>query len=561
VGRGDGLRRLDFYPRLSIVAPGQGSPGRTAGSYGALFAPTVPQVVAEIQRAFADASAVVVDLRSSIPTDAYARFQLTYAFGEIERLFAVEPLHAPGEWYRVHAGLETGGPFSSGQYTTGVFVRGGQRIGPSSRSRGIPIVFVLNEHSGVLPTMFPLRAAGRARIVFEGDPGRHTIGEAVEIELTDGVRAMVRRSESVLADGTSATFVPDEVVSQPASRDGVPALDRAIDAARAFEPSSVARGRLPAVMTRRPDRSYPQMWYPDVEYRVLAAFRIWNTILHFYPYRDLLDHDWDGILGEHLPSFIAARNAGEYARAVAAMVERVQDSHAYLAGTLVTEELMATGFPPIRVRMIEDTPVVTRIDARAPDGIAVGDSAGVLYGLDTCCSGRSFFVLEVRAELLEGDLGPNGKERVEFVIQPNPGEPELPVRRYASGGELSRIMLAIRLAQERIEPGATYVFDEVDAGIGGETATAVGAAGTPPVATTPSPRPKARALRALGSCCRPALEKPSSVSRRGGVWASPSSCSARTPRSRPNGWPNGVPSHRQRSPPEPAATCPRRSPR
>jgi DNA repair protein RecN (Recombination protein N) len=76
---------------------------------------------------------------------------------------------------------------------------------------------------------------------------------------------------------------------------------------------------------------------------------------------------------------------------------------------------------------------------------------------------------------VEVALGPQGKERVEFVIQPNPGEPELPVRRYASGGELSRIMLAIRLAQERIEPGATYIFDEVDAGIGGETATAVGA--------------------------------------------------------------------------------------
>ncbi|MDQ3912166.1 MAG: DNA repair protein RecN [Actinomycetota bacterium] len=79
-----------------------------------------------------------------------------------------------------------------------------------------------------------------------------------------------------------------------------------------------------------------------------------------------------------------------------------------------------------------------------------------------------------KAELVEGSLGPQGKERVEFVIQPNPGEPELPVRRYASGGELSRIMLAIRLSQERVEPGATYVFDEVDAGIGGETATAVG---------------------------------------------------------------------------------------
>ena len=80
-----------------------------------------------------------------------------------------------------------------------------------------------------------------------------------------------------------------------------------------------------------------------------------------------------------------------------------------------------------------------------------------------------------KAELVPVTPGPSGVERVEFVIQPNPGEPELPVRRYASGGELSRIMLAIRLAQERAEPGATYVFDEVDAGIGGETATAVGA--------------------------------------------------------------------------------------
>jgi DNA repair protein RecN (Recombination protein N) len=85
--------------------------------------------------------------------------------------------------------------------------------------------------------------------------------------------------------------------------------------------------------------------------------------------------------------------------------------------------------------------------------------------------GKSTF----RAELVSTEPAPSGTERVEFTIQPNPGEPELPVRRYASGGELSRIMLAIRLAQERVESGATYIFDEVDAGIGGETATAVGA--------------------------------------------------------------------------------------
>jgi DNA repair protein RecN (Recombination protein N) len=97
-------------------------------------------------------------------------------------------------------------------------------------------------------------------------------------------------------------------------------------------------------------------------------------------------------------------------------------------------------------------------------------SAKVQANLEDLNLGKTTF----KAELIKGPLGPSGAERVEFVIRPNPGEPELPVRRYASGGELSRIMLAIRLAQERIEPGATYIFDEVDAGIGGETATAVG---------------------------------------------------------------------------------------
>ncbi|SMC05306.1 DNA repair protein RecN (Recombination protein N) [Rubrobacter radiotolerans DSM 5868] len=84
-------------------------------------------------------------------------------------------------------------------------------------------------------------------------------------------------------------------------------------------------------------------------------------------------------------------------------------------------------------------------------------------------------VFRARLEKSSEGPGPLGAERVEFVIRPNPGEPELPVRRFASGGELSRVMLAVRLAQEALEPGATYIFDEVDAGIGGETATAVGA--------------------------------------------------------------------------------------
>ena len=69
--------------------------------------------------------------------------------------------------------------------------------------------------------------------------------------------------------------------------------------------------------------------------------------------------------------------------------------------------------------------------------------------------------------------GPSGADEVEFLIAPNPGVPAGPLRETASGGELSRVMLA--LMSVAAEAGAaTLVFDEVDAGIGGQTARAVG---------------------------------------------------------------------------------------
>jgi DNA repair protein RecN (Recombination protein N) len=71
-------------------------------------------------------------------------------------------------------------------------------------------------------------------------------------------------------------------------------------------------------------------------------------------------------------------------------------------------------------------------------------------------------------------LGPDGAERAELLIAPNPGEPPRPLARIASGGELSRILLAVKRTLARRDPVATYVFDEVDAGIGGAVAEAMG---------------------------------------------------------------------------------------
>jgi len=66
-----------------------------------------------------------------------------------------------------------------------------------------------------------------------------------------------------------------------------------------------------------------------------------------------------------------------------------------------------------------------------------------------------------------------GLEQVEFFISPNPGEPLLPVVKIASGGELSRIMLALKTILAKSDGIGTLVFDEIDAGIGGKAAQKV----------------------------------------------------------------------------------------
>jgi DNA repair protein RecN (Recombination protein N) len=73
-------------------------------------------------------------------------------------------------------------------------------------------------------------------------------------------------------------------------------------------------------------------------------------------------------------------------------------------------------------------------------------------------------------------LGPDGIDRVEFLIAPNPGAPPRPLSRIASGGELSRALLALKRVLADVGPAGLYVFDEVDAGIGGAVAERIGRA-------------------------------------------------------------------------------------
>lgn len=98
--------------------------------------------------------------------------------------------------------------------------------------------------------------------------------------------------------------------------------------------------------------------------------------------------------------------------------------------------------------------------------------------------GNADFRIELQPEATP-EPNPLGAERAEFLIAANPGQPPKPLRKVASGGELSRISLAIEVAATGIDSVPTMIFDEVDSGISGGVAEVVG-----------------QKLRALGARCQ-----------------------------------------------------------
>ena len=98
-------------------------------------------------------------------------------------------------------------------------------------------------------------------------------------------------------------------------------------------------------------------------------------------------------------------------------------------------------------------------------------SARVTVELEALAMGNSVMTIEVAQR---DDLTTSGIDVVSFLLSPHPGAEPRPLSRGASGGELSRVMLAIEVVIASVDPVPTFIFDEIDAGVGGAAAIEVG---------------------------------------------------------------------------------------
>jgi DNA repair protein RecN (Recombination protein N) len=137
--------------------------------------------------------------------------------------------------------------------------------------------------------------------------------------------------------------------------------------------------------------------------------------------------------------------------AVESGVDPLEAARQTLGAAEADEEALASDLSAVRA---EAAPAFAEAVAGELQGLGMGDG-------------------KFRVDLAEREPGPSGRDEVSFLIRPNAGLPFAPAAETASGGELSRIALALRAAAHAGAGEPTIVFDEIDAGIGGRTAHAV----------------------------------------------------------------------------------------
>jgi C-terminal processing protease CtpA/Prc len=337
-----------------------------------LSAPAPESLRTELARA----KAVILDLRAR-GLDAHAPDAMRQTLGAVLPLLLTQPLQVPGERTVFHSGYRAHTLPPNGRYTSSLLTTSGELIRPQGEGKPRPILFLLDDRSPVDARVLTMKAQGLAQLLTEGRLDDGASVEKTRVELGGGLAATVRLSE------LGVPLRTDAVLPRRARADGKDALmDKALELAR--KPVRKVKAREVDLPPGRwhADDAYPAMTYPDREHRLLALFRLWNVVQLFYPYKSLMDRGWDQALGAFVPKFANAKDASQYALAVAEMSALLQDGLVTLRGHPELEKRgIAGGLAPFEVMELEGKPVVVRVgDAAAAPGLKPGQVLETLDG-------------------------------------------------------------------------------------------------------------------------------------------------------------------------------------
>jgi DNA repair protein RecN (Recombination protein N) len=326
---------------------------------------------------------------------------------------------------------------------------------------------ILDDFAGTAPALAKVRAAWgalgqarkaaevaaaeRAAIKAEEEFLRHAVAELDKLDPQEGEEAtldtkrrLMQGAEKIRTDVVNAYEIMGQNGAERNLGDALRWLDGAADRAEgALEAPMAALNRamleldeaLSGVATAIDTMSFDPLELEETEERLFAIRALARK-------HDVAPDDLAGYAGT-LRIKLDALDAGEAAQA--ALAKAVRDAQA--AYDAAAEALSA-----------------------ARNKAATNLDKAVSAELAPLKMERAVFETQITAE----EPGPDGRDGVSFTVATNPGAPAGPLGKIASGGELSRFLLALKVCLTRGQSGLTLIFDEIDRGVGGATADAVG---------------------------------------------------------------------------------------
>lgn len=123
------------------------------------------------------------------------------------------------------------------------------------------------------------------------------------------------------------------------------------------------------------ENPYESMNYPDAGFRLLALFRYWNTIQYYFPYRNLIDGNWNDVLPEFIPKFLAAPDEIHYKLTALKLIARINDTHADMQGDSALNKYFGDRNAAVDVSFVENEAVVTGYHKKV-----LGEKSGLKKG-------------------------------------------------------------------------------------------------------------------------------------------------------------------------------------
>lgn len=300
----------------------------------------------------------VIDLRNEKAAEGYSSY---YEAAFIKRLIGSLIEHSittPATRSRIHYGHESQTFDMSQFYYQGWVESNGLVITAKPDVVRRPVCLLINRFNDNLADMIAgMQNAGVAQVVAHGVLKNFDPASNYKMTLADSVTVAVRVSEAVYPDGRKS-FAPDVQASNNVTDDTL--IHTAVRLLRGnSKRERVAVVSEPRLPVNAFVSGYDSLAYPAASLRLLGLMRYWTAINYFCPNKDKITKNWDSVLYEYVPLFLAARDSFEYNRTAARLITEIHDGHGWFDSKVFKPFAQKTA--PVQLKFVEGKTIVCRV--------------------------------------------------------------------------------------------------------------------------------------------------------------------------------------------------------